>query len=168
MHPGFLWYWTQRQRYGGTCVPTYSSAWCETGTHASGPEWTFRASSRRSSDPIFGSGAFGIRRPVRFLAERLDLTEKQLSQLARIVERIRIEREQAAVDLRRAAAQFADALEGSDFTLDAAKAAGQQRIDAAKSVQEVVSRSLQELHELLDEDQRDELASLIRTGAIKL
>ena len=27
---------------------------------------------------------------------------------------------------------------------------------------------LQQLHELLDEDQRDELASLIRTGAIRL
>ena len=91
-----------------------------------------------------------------------------MSQLARIVERIRIEREQAAVDLRRAAGQFADALEASDFTLDAAESAGQRRVDAAKSVQEVVSRSLQQLHELLDEDQRDELASLIRTGAIRL
>ena len=108
------------------------------------------------------------RRPVRFLAERLDLSEKQLSQLARIVEQIRIEREQAAVDLRRAAAQFADALEGSDFAADAAEAAGRRRVDVAKSVQEVVDRSLRELHALLDADQRDELASLIRTGAIKL
>ena len=168
MHPGYLWYWKQRQRHGNSCGPTYASTWCETGTHRSGPEWTFHTSSRQSGDSIFGSGGFGIRRPVRFLSERLDLSEKQVSQLARIVERIRIEREQAAVDLRRAAGQFADALEASDFTLDAAESAGQRRVDAAKSVQEVVSRSLQQLHELLDEDQRDELASLIRTGAIRL
>lgn len=168
MHPGYLWYWKQRQRHDNSCGPTYASAWCETGTHRSGPEWTFHASSRQRGDSIFGSGGFGIRRPVRFLSERLDLSEKQVSQLARIVERIRIEREQAAVDLRRAAGQFADALEASDFLLDAAESAGQRRVDAAKSVQEVVSRSLQQLHELLDEDQRDELASLIRTGAIRL
>ncbi len=168
MHPGYLWYWKQLQQRGGSCGPTYASAWCETGTRGSGTEWTFHSSSRASGDSIFGSGGFGIRRPLRFLSERLDLTEKQVSRLARIFERIRIERDQAAVDLRRAAGQFADALEGSDFLPDAAAAAGQRRVDAAKSVQEVVSRSLQDLHALLDEDQRDELASLIRTGAIKL
>jgi hypothetical protein len=109
-----------------------------------------------------------VRRPIRFLSERLDLSEKQVSQLARIIERIRIERAQAAVDLRRAADEFADVLESSDFTTEAAESAGQRRIAAAKNVQDVVSSSLQLLHEMLDEEQRDELASLIRTGAIKL
>ena len=127
MHPGYLWYWKQRQRRGGSCGPTYASAWCETGSQRSSPDWTFQASSWASGDSIFGSGGFGIRRPLRFLTERLDLTERQVSQLARIVERIRIERSQAAVDLRRAAGQLADALEGGDFVMDTALAAGQRR-----------------------------------------
>jgi hypothetical protein len=170
MHPGYLWYRKHRQRqgYGGTCGPTYASAWCATGAHTSGTEWTYHSGSRESGDAVFGSGSFGVRRPIRFLSERLDLSEKQVSELARIVERIRIERAQAAVDLRRAAGEFADALASDDFTMGAAESAGQRRVDAAKSVQNVVSHSLKSLHEILDEDQRDELASLIRTGALKL
>lgn len=174
MHPGYLWYRKQLQRqrqgqgYGGACGPTYASAWCETGSRASGTEWTYHSSSRGSGDGVFGSGGFGVRRPIRFLSERLDLSEKQVSELARIVEQIRIERAQAAVDLRRAAGELAAALESGDFTMDAAESAGQRRVEAAKSVQNVVSRSLKLLHEMLDEDQRGELASLIRTGAIKL
>jgi hypothetical protein len=172
MHPGYMWYRKQRQgrgqAYGGTCGPTYASAWCEAGTGASDTEWTFHSSSRGSGDPVFGSSGFGVRRPIRFLSERLDLSEQQVSELARIIERIRIERAQAAVDLRRAADEFADVLESGDFTTEAAESAGQRRIAAAKNVQDVVSSSLRLLHEMLDEEQRDELASLIRTGAIKL
>ena len=117
---------------------------------------------------MFGSSGFGIRRPVRFLGMRLELDDKQLSKLAKIVERIRIEREQAAVDLRRAAGEFADALEGSEFGPDTVEAAARRRVDAAKRVQDVVSDALSELHELLDDEQREELADLIRAGVVKL
>ncbi len=168
MHPGYMWHWKQRQHRGNACGGTaYASAWCGPLPQPPQPEWHFSGRSR-SGDAVFGSGGFGIRRPVRFLAERLDLDEKQLSKVARIVEQIRIERDQAAVDLRRAAGDFADALEAADFETTAAEAAGQRRIDAATSVQKVVSRSLRELHALLDEDQREELASLVRTGSVKL
>jgi hypothetical protein len=164
MHPGYMWYRKQRQACGASA---YASAWCAPPTTPAPPEWHFSGRSR-GGDAVFGSGSFGMRRPVRFLAERLELDEKQLSKLARIVEQIRIEREQAAVDLRRAAGGLADALEAGEFEAEAAEAAGQRRIDAATSVQKVVSRSLRELHALLDEEQREELASLVRTGAVKL
>ena len=168
MHPGYMWYWKQRQRRGDACGGTaYASARCGPPPNPPQYEWHFSGRSR-SGDAVFGSSGFGMRRPVRFLAERLDLDEKQLSKVARIVEQIRIEREQAAVDLRRAAGDAADALEAGEFGTAAAEAAGQRRIDAATSVQKVVSRSLRELHALLDEEQREELASLVRTGAVKL
>lgn len=172
MHPGYLWYRKQRQRrghgYGGACGSTQAGAWCAGGSSASGAEWSYYTSSGGGGDGVFGSSGFGVRRPIRFLSERLDLSEKQVSELARIVEQIRIERAQAAVDLRRAAGELADVLESGDFTTDAAEAAGRRRVEAAQSVQKVVARSLKLLHELLDEEQRVELASLIRTGAIKL
>ena len=171
MHPGYMWYWKQRQRqrYGGSCGPTHASGWCETGAGAPRAEWSYHHSGFRGrGDAVFGSGGFGVRRPIRFLAERLDLSEKQVAALARIIEQIRIEREQAAVDLRRAAGELADAFERRDFASDAAESAGRRRVHAAKSVQDVVASALRQLHEMLDEEQREELASLIRTGAIRL
>ena len=168
MHPGYMWYWKQRQGRGAPCGAYASAAgWCGPAPGDGSEAFTSTASSR-SSDRIFGGGGFGVRRPVRFLAARLDLDDKQLSSLARIVERIRIEREQAAVDLRRAVGAFADALEGDAFGDTALESAAERRLEAAKSVQEAVSTGLRELHALLDPDQREELASLIRTGAVRL
>ena len=57
-------------------------------------------------------GGFGVRRPLRFLAHKLDLDEKQVVQLARILDELKTERAQAAVDDRRTLAEFADALAG--------------------------------------------------------
>lgn len=167
MHPGYMWHWKQRHRAGGPCGPAYAGLRFESTSRGPRGEWTWTAGSRRG-DSAFGSSGFGVRRPVRFLTERLDLDDRQVAQLGRIIERIRIEREQAAVDLRRAAGELADALESSAFEDGAAEAAGQRRIDAAASVQKVVARSLRELHELLDGEQREELAALIRTGAVRL
>ncbi len=64
-------------------------------------------------------GAFGVRRPLRYLAHRLQLDERQTAELARILDEIKTERAQVAVDERRAVSGFADALSGE--ALDAAK-----------------------------------------------
>src|SRR5580765_8322002 len=75
-----------------------------------------------SGDEGFGSGGgFGVRRPLRFLAHKLELDEKQVVQLARILDELKTERAQSAVDDRRTLAEFADALAGDQF--DTAKAA---------------------------------------------
>ena len=56
-------------------------------------------------DEGFGpGGGFGVRRPLRFLAHKLDLDNDQVVQLARILDELKIERAQAAVDDRRALA----------------------------------------------------------------
>ena len=117
------------------------------------------------SDDFFGAG-LGVRRPLRFLAWRLDLTEEQSSSLARILEKLKLERAQAALDLRRAAAALADALEG-DLARPQLEAAGEQRSAAARRVQEAVAKALEELHALLEPEQRRALAELIRTGGIR-
>ena len=57
-------------------------------------------------------GGFGVRRPLRFLAHKLDLDEKQVVLLARILDELKTERAQVAVDDRRTLADFADALGG--------------------------------------------------------
>jgi hypothetical protein len=118
-----------------------------------------------SLQPGFGGG-WGVRRPLRFLAWRLDLSEEQTSGLARILERIKLERAQASLDLRRAASVLADAFEG-ELARDKADAAAEQRTAATRRVQDAVAKALEELHALLEPDQRTALAELIRTGGIR-
>ena len=66
-------------------------------------------------DEFGPGGGFGVRRPLRFLAHKLDLDKDQVVTLARILDELKIERAQAAVDDRRALAEFADSLSGDQF-----------------------------------------------------
>src|SRR5207244_3357986 len=52
-------------------------------------------------DDDFGTGGFGVRRPLRFLAHKLDLDDRQVAALARILDALKTERAQAEVDRRR-------------------------------------------------------------------
>src|SRR5262245_562614 len=62
-----------------------------------------------------GIGGFGVRRPLRFLAHKLDLDDRQVAELARILDELKTERAQAEVDRRRTVSAFADALSGDAF-----------------------------------------------------
>ncbi|HVK08058.1 MAG TPA: Spy/CpxP family protein refolding chaperone [Gemmataceae bacterium] len=113
-------------------------------------------------------GGFGVRRPLRFLAQRLDLDEKQMADLARILDELKTERAQAEVDRRRTLATFSDALAGATF--DAAKAgeAGELRVASAGRVRDAVLKALGQIHAALNADQRVRLAYLIRTGVLTI
>ena len=113
-----------------------------------------------------GGAGLGVRRPLRFLAWKLDLTAEQLEGAARILERLKIERAQAAVDQRRSAADLADAIEHEAFDNAQADAATEKRVTAALAVQRAVAKALADLHGILEPDQRRRLAMLIRTRAI--
>jgi Spy/CpxP family protein refolding chaperone len=132
-------------------------------------EWLARAMRfehrGEGGDDFFGAG-LGVRRPLRFLAWKLDLDDEQTAALARILEQLKLERAQAALDLRRAAASLADAFAG-EFARAQAEAAAEQRAAAARRVQDAMAKALEELHALLEPDQRRALAELIRTGGIR-
>lgn len=120
-----------------------------------------------SGDEGFGSGGgFGVRRPLRFLAHKLELDDKQVVLLARILDQLKTERAQAAVDDRRALGEFADALAGDAFDTTKAAAAGDRRVESNKRLRETLLRSLQEIHAMLNAEQRARLAHLIRTGVL--
>ena len=111
-------------------------------------------------------GGFGVRRPLRFLAYKLGLDEKQVEQLARLLDEIKTERAQAEVDDRRTLAEFADALSGENFDTTKAASAGDRRVASANRLKEAVNRFLQQIHAILNPDQRARLAYLIRTGVL--
>lgn len=119
-------------------------------------------------DEGFGGGPFGVRRPLRFLAHKLELDENQVAELARILGELKTERAQAAVDDRRTIAEFADAIAGESFDSAKATAAGQRRIDSAGKLRDTLVRSLGQLHALLRPEQRARLAYLIRAGVLGL
>jgi Spy/CpxP family protein refolding chaperone len=115
-----------------------------------------------------GFGGFGVRRPLRFLAYKLELDREQTAQLAAILDDLKTERAQAAVDYRRSTSAIADALTGGTF--DAAKVAeaGEARVKCADHLRKAVARALERVHALLDEEQRKKLAYYIRTGLIAI
>ncbi len=113
-----------------------------------------------------GGGAFGVRRPLRFLAFRLGLDESQVAELAKILDELKTERAQAAVDDRRALTAFAEAVQGESFEEEKSKSAASLRVKSAENLQAAVSRAMARMHAVLNSDQRAKLAHLIRTGAL--
>lgn len=113
-------------------------------------------------------GHFGVRRPVRFLSYKLDLDEKQTKELARILDRLKTDRAQAAVDERRTLSAFAEAVQGETFAEEIAGSGASTRKQTADLLADAVVTALREIHGLLNEDQRERLAYLIRTGALSL
>ncbi len=113
-------------------------------------------------------GGFGVRRPLRFLAHKLELDEKQVTELAKILDELKTERAQAAVDDRRSLTDFAEALSGEVFDTARASAAGDRRVASTTRLRDAVAKALSQMHALLNPDQRGRLAYLIRTGVLGL
>ncbi len=121
-----------------------------------------------SGHPGEDEGGFGVRRPLRFLAYKLNLDEKQVGELARILDELKTERAQVAVDDRRSLADFAESLSGEAFDTARATTAGDRRVTSAQRLKEAVNKALAQIHALLNPDQRTKLAYLIRTGVLGL
>jgi Spy/CpxP family protein refolding chaperone len=116
-------------------------------------------------DDPFGGG-FGVRRPLRFLAHKLDLDDRQVAELARILDELKTERAQAEVDRRRTLSAFADALSGDAFDTAKASEGGDLRVQSAQRLRDAVLKALGQIHTMLNAEQRVRLAYLIRTGTL--
>jgi Spy/CpxP family protein refolding chaperone len=109
-----------------------------------------------------------VRRPLRFLAHKLELSEAQVSVLARILDELKTERAQAEVDNRRTVSAFADALEGAEFGEPRAREGADLRVKSAERLRDAVTLALSRIHALLEDEQRKRLSYLIRTGVVSL
>jgi hypothetical protein len=159
-------YWWKAQR----AAAYRAAAACDAGGHGWRHHrrgWREVAAAHHDGGDL-GAGAFGVRRPLRFLAYKLDLDEQQVAELARILGELKTERAQAEVDGRRATASFADALGGESFDAAKAAAAGAMRVTSAEHLRDAVIRALERIHALLEPDQRERLAYLIRTGTLQI
>jgi len=170
MHPAFYWWWKNARRGDGQrCSPERAHAGGGCGPGDGGGGGGGARFGGGPPDELFGGGGpFGVRRPLRFLAHKLDLSEEQVAELARIVDELKTERAQAEVDHRRTVTAFADAVEGATFNADRAKEGGDLRVKSADRLREAVMQALSRIHALLNDDQRKRLAYLIRTGVLTL
>jgi Spy/CpxP family protein refolding chaperone len=109
-------------------------------------------------------GSFGGRRPLRFLAHKLDLDRKQFTELARILDELKTERAQAAVDDRRTIADYADAMSGESFDTAKAQAGAARRAESVGRVGSAIVKCLQQIHAILNAEQREAFAHLVRNG----
>jgi Spy/CpxP family protein refolding chaperone len=168
MHPAFFHWWKHARRSEGGCGPRaehFGRGGGEGGEGGGGPGAHF---GRFGDEGFGGGGPFGVRRPLRFLANRLELTEDQTADLARILNELKTERAQAEVDHQRTVTAFADAVEKDVY--DAARAAEGAKIreDSNAKVKEAVLRALERIHALLTKEQRQRFAYLVRTGVLSM
>src|SRR5262245_33890233 len=162
MYPGFITRWRSRRcegRVGAAAGHGYGE-----GVHRG---FAYSSAGEEESGQFgFGGGHFGVRRPLRFLAYKLGLDEAQVGELARILDEIKTERAQAAVDHRRALSAFADAIAGETFDEAKARSGAELRTKSAERLRDAVVAALGRLHRLLEPAQREKLAYLVRTGTL--
>jgi Spy/CpxP family protein refolding chaperone len=118
-----------------------------------------------------GSGQgpmFGVRRPLRVMAHELELDDDQVEALARIIDELKTQRAQAAVDERRSIGQIADGLLGNDFERAKVAEAVNLRVQSAEKLRDAVVEALASTHALLRPEQRKKLAYLLRSGQLTI
>lgn len=127
-----------------------------------------RQPTHRYEHHHYAAERLGVRRPLRFMAWKLELDERQVTELASILNELKTERAQADVDDRRALALLAGAAETETFDRDKASEAARLRSQSAERVQQKVVESLARMHALLEPEQRARLAYLLRTGTLMM
>ena len=111
---------------------------------------------------------FGVRRPLRYLGYQLDLDEEQMRKVAAILDTLKVEREQGSLDEKKTISELANIVTKGDVSIDELRDVLKPRIDSAGRLQLAVARAVLEMVEVLDEDQREEFAYLLRNGTVRL
>ncbi len=176
MHPGFMgWLRRQHAEYHAAGGHEVHDGSHDHHHHADQPRgrWEDRCGGRRGwlhaahGDSDHGGG-FGVRRPLRFLAHKLDLNDEQVGQLAAILDRLKTERAQADVDHRRRTASLAEAFEAGTFDTAKVDGANDEHARSAERLRSSVKTALEQMHAVLDAEQRKKFAYLLRAGVLAI
>lgn len=170
MHPGFHGWWRGR-REAAESLHEFAAG-C--GPRGFGPRGHHDHHGGHGGHGVWASphfdegGVFGVRRPLRFLAYKLELSEDQVALLATVLDELKTERAQAAVDQRRRVSALAEAIEGSAFDEQRVTSASEEQARSEERIRGAVSAALRKIHAALDDEQRKRLAYLLRTGALSI
>ncbi len=162
MHPNVFWKWKQAKEAARHYAHVHAHGHCGHRGDQPADEELFEASAAGGDSP------FGVRRPLRFMAFKLELDEDQVKQLAQILNTLKTERAQAAVDEQRSVAAFADVLEQEVYDPARVDEALKRRVEAAERLAQAVSKALAKTHAMLRPDQRTRLTYLLRSGQLTI
>lgn len=172
MHPGF-WAWWRRQAEAaaeggwGGCQMAMAHPGFRARAGGCGP--SERAGRHwHMSQGLEEGGGFGVRRPLRFLAHKLELNDEQVTRLAAILSALKTERAQSEVDARRRTASLAEAFEAASFDVAKVEAAALEQAKSAERLQRSIELALTEMHALFDDAQRKKFAYLLRAGVLSI
>jgi Spy/CpxP family protein refolding chaperone len=154
-------YTTMRWWRLANCEPSFAGAG-GTSPHGHGHGYGMRMEMRGHGP----HGRMGARRPLRFLAWKLELDEDQLGEVAKILGELKTERAQGEVDHEKGLAALADAVSAETFDANRATEGAAYRVASAERMRTATVKALEALHGLLTTEQRRTLAYLIRTGTI--
>jgi len=169
MHPGFIgWLRRQHAEYhaaGGEGAHP-GQMWAEGCRHGGRGAWRHMAGHGHGHGHEDSGGGFGVRRPLRFLAHKLELSDEQIGQFAAILDRLKTERAQADVDYRRRTGALAEAFESATFDHAKVDAASEEQARSAERLRASVKTALEQMHALLDAEQRKKFAYFLRAGIL--
>jgi len=115
-----------------------------------------------------GGGGMGVRRPLRYLSRRLDLSHDQIDTMAALLDTLKTERAQAEVDNRRALGAIADAMLGDAFDEEAVREATTLRVESKRRVEAAAGDTRATTYPLRGPAQRHQLAYLLRAGELTI
>ena len=156
--------WPYRYAYGVAYANAQDARDCEEEEQAPKSWYAHREHGHRRRR----SGSFGVRRPLRFLSYQLDLDETQRRRIAAVLDAVKVEREQGAVDEKRTLGALADLVTTEDVSTDSLKDALSGRVKSTEQLQKRIAKALKEIVGVLDPDQREEFAYLLRSGAFRI
>jgi hypothetical protein len=111
---------------------------------------------------------FGVRRPLRHLAWKLNLSEAQVRDVVDVLDRLKTAYNQARLDQDRSTSEVAAAFTGAEFDADRVTSALANRTRATEVLNADLLVATRRIFELLNEEQRREFAYLLRSGAFVL
>lgn len=115
-----------------------------------------------------GGAGFGVRRPLRYLAHRLDLDDSQTRRMASVLNQLKTEREQAQLDEKRSVSALADLMAEGTPTIDEVKQVLESRLSSTEQLNHETAKAVVAISDFLDQDQKEEFINLMLTGSISL
>jgi Spy/CpxP family protein refolding chaperone len=123
----------------------------------------------RNSMFSWSSGpTFGVRRPLRHLAWKLNLTEAQIRDVVDVLDKLKTGYNQAQLDRDRSTSEVAAVFSAADFDATRAGDALSMRTRATETLNQELLAAMRRIFEILNEDQRRDFAYLLRSGAFVL
>ena len=109
-----------------------------------------------------------MRRPIRYLAYQLDLDDAQTRKIAAVLDRLKVEREQAKLDEARTVIEVASLVTQPELSVERLKEALAPRVTSAEHLQIAVAKAMHDIVCELDPEQREDFAYLLNSKAFVL